>query len=191
MSYYEDIYETAADNYGFITSKEAQALGVPNVDLIKMARRGRLDHLGHGVYRLAKYFPTAYDKYAEAIVFVGPGSYLYGESVLAMHNLALVNPLRIAVATARRVRKALPGFINLVSASDDTETTVYEGIPSQSVTEAIRTCRKSVMPERLLSAVEDARKQGLVSEVESKKLKKEIRSGRKKTQQQTKSRYSR
>jgi hypothetical protein len=85
--------------------------------------------------------------------------------------------MRITVATPRRVRKTLPRFINLVPACDDTETTIYEGIPSQSVADAIRTCRKSVMPERLLSAVEDARKQGLISEAESKKLKKEISSG--------------
>ena len=42
MSYYDGIYEYAADNYGLITSAEAKAIGVPNVELVKLAHRGRL-----------------------------------------------------------------------------------------------------------------------------------------------------
>jgi hypothetical protein len=178
MSYFDEIYESAADNYGLITSKEAQALGISNIELVKIAKRGQLERLGYGVYRLTKYFPSKYDKYAEAIALVGPGAYLYGDAVLAMHDLALVNPLRLTVATPNRVRKTLPRYINLIPAKDDVEKVIYEGIPSQSVADAIRTCRKSAMPDRLLDAIEDARKQGLVTENESKKLNKEIRNGR-------------
>jgi len=177
MSYYDAIYEHAADNYGLITSREADALGIPRMDLVKKAQRGLLERLGYGVYRLTRYFPTMLDKYAEAVALVGPGSFIFGESVLAMHELALVNPRRITVATPNRVRKALADFINLVPAKSGTETTSYEGIPSQSVADAIRECRTSVMPDRLLDAVEDARKQGLVTEAEVRSLNKEIKSG--------------
>ncbi|MGV8083717.1 MAG: type IV toxin-antitoxin system AbiEi family antitoxin domain-containing protein [Coriobacteriia bacterium] len=184
MTYYDRVYERAVDNYGLITTAEARTLGVPSIDLVKMARRGKLYRVGHGVYRLTRYVPTEFDKYAEAVTLVGEGSYVYGESVLAMFDLAFVNPRRITVATPARVRKALPTYIEVVSAKADTEVTQYEGVPSQSVADAFRTSRRTVMTERLLPAVEDARRQGLVSEREAKELKKEIKGGRKNAKQQ-------
>ena len=62
---YDTIYEHAADNYGLITSSEAKVLGVPNIELVKLAHRGRLSRLGHGVYRVKHYIPTMYDKYCK------------------------------------------------------------------------------------------------------------------------------
>lgn len=36
-----------------------------------------------GVHKLARWVPTPYDAYAEAVALVGGGAYLHGESVLA------------------------------------------------------------------------------------------------------------
>jgi len=185
MTYFDAIYDQAADNYGLITSAEARVLGVPNIDLVKMARRGKLNRVGHGVYRLARYSPTVFNKYAEAVALVGRGAYVYGESVLAMHDLALVNPMMITIATPARLRKKLPPYIAAVPADSRTEVTQYECVPSQSVADAIRTCRPIVMSERLLPAIEEARRQGLVSESEAKALKRELRNGRRNAKQQT------
>jgi predicted transcriptional regulator of viral defense system len=175
MTYYDEIYEKAADNFGIITTAEARTLGVPGIQLVKLARRGKLDRVGHGVYRLSRFLPTHFDHYATAVALVGKGAYIYGISVLAMFNLALVNPAKITVATPSRVRKTLPPYIAVMPATEGTEVTRYEGIPSQSVADAIRTCRRVIMTERLLPAIEDARLQGLVNEREAKELTREIR----------------
>ena len=174
MSYYDDIYEYAADNYGLITAAEAKAIGVPNVELVKLAHRGRLIRLGHGVYRIERYIPTVFDKYAEAVAIVGDGAYIFGESVLAMHGLALVNPAVIHVAMPERIRKKLPPDIAGIYRKNTDQTTYYEGIPSQSVYDALLTCRESVMSERLLDAVNEAQRQGLITEKEAKAARKEI-----------------
>ena len=166
---YNTIYEHAADNYGLITSNEAKLLGVPNIELVKLAHRGRLRRLGHGVYRVEHYIPTMYDKYAEAIAIVGKSAILYGESVLAMHGLALVNPRVIYVATQCRIRKEIPAFIEIVYKTQIENVTNYEGIPSQSVYEAILACKKTVMTERLNEAINEAERQGLISIDEAKK----------------------
>ena len=42
MINYDIIYEYAADSYGLITSSEAKMLGIPNVELVKLAHRGKL-----------------------------------------------------------------------------------------------------------------------------------------------------
>jgi predicted transcriptional regulator of viral defense system len=105
MARFDDIYEIAADNYGLVTFAEALEAGVTSVELRRFVIDGRLERLGQGVYKLTKYISTVYDQYAEAVALVGPSSYIQGESVLAMHNLALVNPLRTSVATPKRTRR--------------------------------------------------------------------------------------
>ena len=164
---YDIIYEHAADNYGLITSSEAKTLGIPNVELVKLAHRGRLRRLGQGVYRLARYIPTTYDEYAVAVVMVGNGAIVYGESVLAMHGLALVNPACIYVATQGRIRKSLPEQIKVIKLDKILNDVEYEGIPSQSVLDALLVCKGTVMTERLIEAIGDAERQGLITSTEA------------------------
>lgn len=108
MAHFDDIYELAADNYGLITSAEAKNLGVAKSELNRWVGMGRLLKRGQGVYKLVRYVPTEYDRYAEAVALVGDGSFLFGEAVLAMHGLALANPRHISVGTTKRVRRELP-----------------------------------------------------------------------------------
>jgi predicted transcriptional regulator of viral defense system len=61
MTYYADIYERAADNYGLITADDAHEMGIPVVELGKLHSRGRLHRVGHGVYRIEHYSPTPLD----------------------------------------------------------------------------------------------------------------------------------
>ena len=173
MAHFDDIYELAADNYGLITSAEAKNLGVAKSELNRWVGMGRLLKRGQGVYKLVRYVPTEYDRYAEAVALVGDGSFLFGEAVLAMHGLALANPRHISVGTTKRVRRELPEWVQPVTVSGRTVTS-YEGIPSQSLAEAILECRGIVMGERLKSAVEDARREGLITKDEFEHLRKEL-----------------
>lgn len=173
MAHFDDIYELAVDNYGLITSPEAKSLGVAKSELNRWVGIGRLLKRGQGVYKLVRYVPTEYDRYAEAVALVGDGSFLFGEAVLAMHGLALANPGRISVGTTKRVRRELPEWVQPVTVSGKTVTS-YEGIPSQSLAEAILECRGMVMGERLKSAVEDARREGLITKDEFEHLRKEL-----------------
>ena len=175
MARFDDIYEIAADNYGLVSYSEMQEIGATDMDLHRFLKGGRLERLGRGVYQLTKYIPTPYDQYALAVALVGEGSYIHGESVLAMHNLALVNPLKMSVATSKRVRKKLPKWISVVAADKEETPTNYEGIPSQSVADALRYCRRSVMKERLVAAIHDAIREGLINKASEEALMKEIK----------------
>ena len=175
MTHYRDIYEIAADNYGIVTSAQAKEVGVSDKEMSAIASRGRIDRIGHGVYRLRDYIPTKNDSYAEAVALVGPTAYLYGESVLAMHELAPTNPAFVYVATPKRVRKSLPEYLTIVKEPGREGVTSYEGIPSQPIAEAIRSCKGSIMPERLIDAVEKASDQGYLTRQEKRELLKELR----------------
>ena len=164
MSYYDDIYETAVDNYYLITTREAERIGVPRIELAKLAKRGKLEHVSHGLYRLARYVPHQNDPYAVSVAMVGEEAYLYGESVIAMLGLAPTNPARIYVATPKRYRgKGADGLVVVVR-PDTGDTTVYEGVPSQDAGAAIVSCLGKMMPVRLRDAAEKARAEGYLTQ---------------------------
>lgn len=168
--YDEIIYEIASDNFGLITSAEAREAGVSNMELVQYARRGRLERLGQGLYRLAKRIPEENDSYAVAVALVGPDAYLHGEGVLGMLGLCPVNPGYIPVATPRRVRKSLPPYIRLVQGGRDAEVEVIDGVRAQSVADAISACKATVLPDRLTAAAEAAYAQGYINEGEKRML---------------------
>ena len=174
MTLYDQICEQAIGNYGLITTMDAESLGVRRKDLVEWVKLGRLTRLGHGVYRIAHYLPTEYDRYAEAVAIVGKDAALWGESVLAMHNLAMVNPLRVQVATGRRVRKALPKWIELVKKPEGAEEDVFEGIRCQNLASVILECRGKLMTDRLLGAIDDASRRGLLRSGEVEMLNREF-----------------
>lgn len=163
MTKYDDIiYEIAAGNFGLVTSAQAREAGVTNNELVQYAKRGRIERVGQGVYRLARRVPEPNDAYALAVALVGPGAYLYGEAVLGMLELCSTNPVYIHVATPRRVRRALPGYLRVVHTPGAGAEAVYNGIPCQRVADAIRSAAH-VMPGRLAEAADRARAEGYLT----------------------------
>lgn len=118
--------------------------------------------------------PPPYDAYAEAVTLVGDKAYLHGESVLAMHGLALVDLHAIEVATPKRVRRKLPPWVEPVAAPKGERATSYKSIPSQRVADAIGSCIGSAMPARLLEAAKQARSESLVTTGEYERLEREL-----------------
>lgn len=173
MAHFDDIYDIAIDNYGLVTASQAKEEGVTAVELNRWCKSGRLEKRGYGVYKLTRWVPTPNDGFAEALALVGEGSYLRGTAVLSMHELALVNPRTIKVATTKRVRRKLPSWIATVPAKNSDHIMYYEGIRSQRVADAIRECKQSVMSERLVDAIKQAKQKGLITAREYDELEKE------------------
>ena len=67
------------------------------------------------------------DTYAWAVMSVGPDALLYGESVIAMFGLALINPTRMFVATPRRTRRKLPDSVKAEWVRSIRPTAAYNG----------------------------------------------------------------
>ncbi len=161
--------------YGYVTTADARALGIPVMELGKLAARGQIRHVSYGLYRFDELPPTRYDQFFEAVARVGSDAHLTGDAVLALHNLALVNPRQVRVGTPRRVRAKLPEWIKVVNERVEPENlTRYELIPSTTVAHAIRDCRGTVMSDRLLTAVDEARREGLVTAAEERELRDEL-----------------
>jgi hypothetical protein len=173
---YQTIFEDSIDRHGLVTTVRARELGLPSNTLALLAHRGRLVHVGHGVYRLAVPLPFAGEApaYALAVEQVGPEAVLWGESVLALLGLLPANPARIHVGAPGRLRRHVPDGIAPHPLPADSIATEYEGVRSQSVADALRACRGTVMPDRLLAAAKKARERGYLTAREFAAVRKEV-----------------
>lgn len=171
--------DRALDQYGYITPTDAKDLGVPDVELRKIAQRGGLDRRGYGLYRFNDIPVTDHDSYIEAVLRCGPDAHLTHDAVLALHGLALVNPRRTRVGTPHRVRRTLPDSVHIIRQQvDPDDLTSYEGIPSTTVRRALLDCRDVVMIDRLVEATEEAGRRDLVPRDRLAALRDELKSDR-------------
>ena len=176
MKHWDEIFGIAAGNYGIITMRQAKAVCAnADVELPRWAKTGRLLNIGRGVYKLVQHTPTPYDQYAAAAALVGEGAFLYGESVLAINDLAFVNPPVVYVATKRRNRRSLPDWIKVVFVEDHAEVSECFGIPCQRVADAFRACKGIVPKSRLRKAIGDALRAGIIMRRDADMLRKEWR----------------
>ena len=162
-NYRTALYKIAEDHHGYVTTALAQAAGVPSVEVRKIAARGGMTNITRGLYRVDGIDGGDHAAYAEAVLRVGDDAHLVGDSVLAFHDLAFVNPRHITVGTPRRVRRDLPSHIRLVhSRINPEDLTDYDGVASTTIERAIRDSIGSVMAERLADATRRAAADGLL-----------------------------
>ena len=162
MTTYEQIYDEAIGNNGLITVRRAREMGIPAIALVKLCHRGRLVRIGHGVYRIDKYFPQETDSLAAAVATVGEGAYIVGESVIGYYRLCPTRESIIHVGTTRRVRKRLPDTIRLEKRPLGERVHLMDGVPAQTLALAIRTARATMEPSRLKEAIDVALERQLI-----------------------------
>ena len=174
MTAYEKIYDESIGNNGIITVRHAKEMGIPAIALVKLCKRGKLTRIGHGVYRIDKYFPQETDPYAAAVAKVGDGAYIVGESVIGYYRLCPTHEAIIHVGTTRRVRRRLPDAIKLEKRPRGESLHLMDGIPAQTVGLAIRAARATLEPSRLSEAIDVALQKQLILREEADRLKKEF-----------------
>jgi len=157
--------EIAVDQYGYVTTADAVALGIPPIELRKLAHRGGLSNVSRGLYRFDDIAPTSLDYFQEAVLWVGkPDACLAGTAVLALHDLAQVNPAALRVNTAHRVRRTQRADIAITHEPiPEDQITTYFAIRSTTVARALSDARPSVMTNRLIDATTEARTEGLIN----------------------------
>lgn len=163
QTYRRRLHERALDQYGYVTTRDAAELGVPPVEVRKIAARGGLTHVARGLYRFDDIPYTGREHFMEAVLRAGEGALLTGDAVLSLHDLALVNPRRLRVAVPRQVRTNLPTTIEAHKRRVAPEDrTTYEGIPTTTVARALLDARGTVMRERLIDGAREATRRGLL-----------------------------
>ena len=177
MTAYQMIYDEAVGNYGLFPAEKAKQLGIAPTTLVKLASRGRLERISHGLYRIDKYVPQrdGLDAYACAVASCGyKMAYLWGPSVLALHKLCPTDPASIYVATPNRYRGRKRGGIVVKDRQPSEDVVCFEGIRTQNVQNAILSSQHLVMLDRLLQAVSSALEQNLIDGEQARQTTKEL-----------------
>ena len=172
MTYRHDLWEIAAEHHGIMTTRQADDAGVPAVEVRKLAARDALERVGHGVYRHTGVPIDEWTELAATLASVGEDAFLEGDTVLAMFDLALVNPPKIHVGTPRR-RRSQPPRNTVVTVRPDmpqSDLASYEGLRSVTVRRALLDGIPHLLGERVLSAVAEAQRRDLVDELEATEI---------------------
>lgn len=166
MGYRQDLWEVAASRNGVVTVAEADDAGVPAVEVRKLAARGALRAYGQGVYAHRDVPTTPFTEPAIAVALAGRGAFLHRESVLDLLGLGQFNPPKVKVGTRRRVRRALPTWMELENRPDvpDEDLTHYESIPATTVRRALADMRDRMPPDRWEALVGEALLRDLIGE---------------------------
>lgn len=163
MAYIDLLIGIAGTQRGYLTTADAAAVGVPLVELRKMAQRGRLEHVAHGVYRIAAYPHQENDELMEAALWAGGKGIISGESALALWDLADVLPKRISITVPAKYNPRKEGRAKYrIKRRDITDMDVIEGVPVVTPEQAIVDCIEEGVSYRFIEqAIRAARRRGL------------------------------
>ncbi|MFN9952299.1 MAG: type IV toxin-antitoxin system AbiEi family antitoxin domain-containing protein [bacterium] len=175
---------------GSVTTGQAGTVGVSSMALVMMARRGTLERVSRGVYRLVDFPVQPLAQYMQATLWpYGHRGILSHETALSLHELSDVDPAKvhITVPAAFRVQRAIPGYLVVHHAGLSPEdVTRLEGMPITSVVRTIRDCiREHLGPALLTPAIQQARMRGLLDPATAIVLEHELRSATTATRSRT------
>ncbi len=174
MKAWERLLEVAGIQRGFVTPTDALAVEVNPVELRKMAARGRLEHVAHGLYRFVAFPRAANDELMQAVLWTGGRAVVSGESALALFSLCDVNPRHVHLTVAPGYRPRRKGGelyrVHTAGLSPD-EVTEYKGIPVVTPAKAIAQAAGGGTDPRLVEqAIETARRRDLISQRQESSL---------------------
>lgn len=140
----ERLREIALDQHGFVTSAQAVQEGIARAELPKLAARGRLERVAHGVYRVGQVSQTRYDNWALAVLWTAADeACLSHETALAAWGVSDINPeaIHLSIAKHRRLRRA-GGEHYVVHRQDlsPDQRTWFEGMPITTLPTTIADC---------------------------------------------------
>ena len=163
------LYELAEEQTGYFTAAQARGAGLHQVRLAQLHRRGDIERVTRGVYRLTRYPISPLGQYMEAALWPQvrrPEAHgvISHESALAIYGLSDASPARIHVTLPAgfRIRRAVPGRLALHYADlPPNDVQHVEGVPVTTPARAIRDAHASHLgPTLIRQAIHDGRRTG-------------------------------
>ncbi|MDR2895790.1 MAG: hypothetical protein LBV30_03970 [Propionibacteriaceae bacterium] len=181
MSRRDELWDVAVEQYGYVTALNAHELGIPVVELGKLAARGGLERVSHGLYRFPEWPVSGNDHLMEAVLWTrDPRAALSHETALAVYELANVNPdkTHVTIPKKRLLRRndTPPTLVVHYQNLTDEQISWWERIPTVTVATAIDQCIEThVRPDLVLQAIDQARREGRIDVATSERQRRELR----------------
>jgi len=171
---YNALMEIAVDQYGYVTTADAAAVGVVADRLRTMAKRGLLERIAYGLYRVDAVPMVGLEQYMEATLWPRGGGVLSHDTALDLHDVCDINPPKIHVTVRKdlRITRAVPSVFRLHYRDlDARDMTHHEGIPVVTASRAIRDCiERHVGAHLIIQAITNARARGAITQAEEAEL---------------------
>jgi len=178
MAIWDQLVERAAEQHGYVTSRDARDLGIDPTQLRLLTARGRLERVGRGAYRVPVLPRGAHDDLAEAVAWSLGRGVVSHESALVLHGLSDVNPSRVHLTVPRENHPRTAGgelyrmHRRTLAESDITEA---NGIPVTTVLRTVRDCMAGgTDPYQLRLAIDRAESEGLIRRAVAEDVRAEV-----------------
>lgn len=164
---FAELAEVAADRHGLFTLEDARQVGYAENTIAQMARRGRLERVSQGVYRIP-FLPAGHlSAYMAAALWpVGTGGVLSHATALDLWDVSDINPakIHITVPHTHRPQRVVPDAY-VIHREDlaPGEVDVIEGVSVVTLARAVRECAgDGVALDLLEQAVRTGEARGLL-----------------------------
>ena len=162
----KDLFSLAEPQHGYFTSAQAKRAGIIQNTLTHMARRGAIQRVSRGVYRLVHYPVSPLSQYMEAALWpqAGTRGVISHQSSLAFHGMSDVSPAKvhITIPPGYRVRREAPSYLALHTASlSERDVQILNGVPVTTPVRTILDCQSVHIGSALIQqAIADGRDAG-------------------------------
>ena len=181
------LYALAEDQGGYFTTGQVRAARIDHHAILHMCRRGAVERISRGVYRVVQFPPVPHGQEFEATLWPAGGRYgvqgvLSHESALRLWELSDANPARLHITVPRRyrIRRGVPRHLRVHYADiPPADVTRYDGVPVTTPRRTILDCAEAgLAPGLLRQAVADGRRTGRLTRREADALVASLRRGR-------------
>jgi predicted transcriptional regulator of viral defense system len=178
MRVWDLLVERAAEQHGYVTTRDARDLAIDPTQLRLMAARGRIERAGRGVYRVPLLPRGEHDELAAAVAWASGRGVVSHESALQLHGLADVNPSRIHLTVPRENHpRAAGGEMYRTHRRDlaPSDITQVDSLPVTTVARTIRDCMATgTDPYQLRLAIDQAERDGTLRRTVAAQLRNEL-----------------
>lgn len=177
---YRALYNLAEDQMGYVTTAQAATVDVRPMTLVMMTKRGTLERVSRGVYRLVDYPVQPLAQYMQATLWpYGRPGVLSHETALSLYELADADPAKvhITIPARFRVQRKIPNYL-VVHHGDlaREDVTRLEGMPITTPARTIRDCIRTHLGSALATqAIDEARRAGMLDTAILTDLERELR----------------
>lgn len=168
---WDRLYETAATQAGFFTTRQAAEAGFSDQLLVHHVRGGNIRRVRRGIYRLVRFPSGEHEELVVAWLWSEMAGVISHQTALALHDLSDVLPAKIHMtlpADWRRRRLRVPTDVLLHYADIPSEDRAWFGpVPTTNPRRSLNDCASAgLSPELLRQGAQQALRRGIVTQLE-------------------------
>lgn len=164
------LYQLAERQAGYFTAAQAVEAGVSRRALSGRARRGDIERVRYGLYRLRHFPDQPFEDVIAACLWAGPGTVASHETAMVVHGISDAMPASIHVTVPREFRGRSPGVVVHRAPLDEGEQETRENVPLTTLPRTLRDVAESSDPSLVRQAVEQAVSRGVMSRRQLREL---------------------